>query len=63
VRLLFHESPHNSHATHNTAWGLYNAVVEYEDHAKTYNSPKNRLWGASSQRKHCAFDACMALIT
>lgn len=62
ITQLFEDSPTNTSATKGTLWGAYNAVVEYEDHARNRTTAHSRVLGTGAQRKAKAFDACMSLI-
>jgi phage/plasmid-like protein (TIGR03299 family) len=44
-----------------TSWGLWNAVVEYEDHLKLRRKSSSALFGAGADRKTVAFDSLLAL--
>lgn len=59
---LFESSETITTATQGTAWGLYNAVAEYEDYFKGRNTNRNRMFGESAARKRQAFDACLSLV-
>ncbi len=48
-------------ATQGTAWGFWNAVVEYEDHGRKRPSAEWALFGRGAQIKRLAFDAALAL--
>ncbi len=48
-------------ATQGTAWGFWNAVVEYEDHGRKKPSAVWALFGHGAQIKRLAFDAALAL--
>ena len=62
VDTLYIESPHNTHATEGTAWGLYQAFVEYEDYVRPRTNAQSRVFGIGAARKQRAFDACMSLV-
>ncbi len=49
-------------AMQGTAWGFYNAVVEYEDYGRKKPSAEWALFGHGSQIKRRAFDAALALV-
>ena len=59
---LFTSSPTRSTATIGTLWGAYNAVVEYEDFARSRTTARSRFLGAGKDRKEAAFTACMTLV-
>ncbi len=61
VMELFEGSRTNTAATHDTAWGLWNAVVEYEDFARPRSNARSRVFGASAERKAKAFDHLYAM--
>ena len=44
-----------------TAWGLYNAVVEYEDYVKPRRSTSSAVFGAGADRKEAAFTELLTL--
>lgn len=44
-----------------TSWGLWNAVVEYEDHMKSYRRASSSLFGPGAERKQVAFDSLYEL--
>ena len=44
-----------------TAYGLYNAVAEYEDHAKKHRRATSGVFGAGADRKQRAHAELMAL--
>lgn len=44
-----------------TGWGLWNAVVEYEDYGKARRSATSALFGAGADRKRVAFDSILSL--
>lgn len=44
-----------------TGFGLWNAVVEYEDYHKSRRSTSSALFGAGADRKQVAFDSLLAL--
>lgn len=44
-----------------TSWGLWNAVVEYEDYSKSRRKASSALFGAGADRKQIAFDSLLAL--
>ena len=44
-----------------TAWGLWNAVVEYEDYVKPRRAASSALFGAGADRKQAAFDSLLSL--
>lgn len=46
-----------------TAWGLYNAVCEYEDHGKKHARAASKVFGAASLRKREAHEYLMHLAT
>lgn len=50
-----------SDAAKGTAWGLYNAVVEYEQYMKKYRRAESVLVGAGKERIMAAYDATMAV--
>ena len=62
VDQLYIESPHNTEATKGTAWGLYQAFVEYEDYVRPRTNAQSRVFGIGAARKQKAFDACMSLV-
>lgn len=61
VASLFDCSPTQTPATKGTLWGLYNAVVEYEDFARPRTTAASRFVGESAKRKERAFDVCMSM--
>lgn len=50
-------------AARGTGWGLWNAVVEYEDYGKSRRTPSSALFGAGANRKTTAFDKLYTLAT
>lgn len=46
-----------------TGWGLWNAVVEYEDYIKPRRKATSALFGAGADRKQAAFDEILKLAT
>ena len=48
-------------AAQGTAWGLYNAVVEYEQYLKKYRAADSFLFGAGADRVATAFELCLHL--
>lgn len=50
-----------SEAAKGTAWGAYNAVVEYEQHLKRFRKAEFVMFGAGANRVAEAFDSYMAL--
>ena len=62
VAHLFLNSPTRSPATTGTLWGAYNAVVEYEDFARTRTTARSRFLGSGKNRKEAAFTACISLV-
>ena len=48
-------------ATQGTAWGLYNAVAEYENHKKKFRQPSSMVFGAGARRLQKTFDECLML--
>lgn len=48
-------------AAQGTAWGAYNAVVEYEQYLKRYAQSASFLFGAGAQRVETAFDLALAV--
>lgn len=44
-----------------TAWGVFNAVAEYEDYFRPRRQEESRAFGTGADRKAAAFDACLAL--
>lgn len=44
-----------------TAWGGYNAVVEYEQYLKRFSRPESFVFGAGADRTEKAFDGFLAL--
>ena len=48
-------------AARGTAWGLWNAVVEYEDYSKPRRQATSSLFGAGADRKQAAFDSLIKL--
>lgn len=61
VMELFEGSRTNTAATHGTAWGLWNAVVEYEDFARPRSNARSRVFGAGAERKTKAFHHLYAM--
>jgi phage/plasmid-like protein (TIGR03299 family) len=61
VMELFEGSKTRTTACVGTAWGLYNAVVEYEDFAKRNATPQSILIGAGAERKKTAFRTLHAM--
>lgn len=50
-----------SEAAKGTAWGAYNAVVEYEQYLKRFARPESVVFGAAADRIKTAFSECHAL--
>ena len=50
-------------AARGTGWGLWNAVVEYEDYVKPRRAASSALFGAGADRKQAAFDSLLKLAT
>ena len=48
-------------ATKGTAWGLYNAVAEYENHEKKYRRASSMVFGVGARRLQKTFDECLTL--
>ncbi len=48
-------------AAKGTAWGAYNAVVEYEQYLKRYTRPESVVFGAGADRIKTAFTNSLAL--
>jgi phage/plasmid-like protein (TIGR03299 family) len=61
VMELFEGSHTHTAATHGTAWGLWNSVVEYEDFARPRSNARSRVFGAGAERKAKAFDHLYAM--
>jgi hypothetical protein len=61
VMELFEGSRTHTAATHGTAWGLWNSVVEYEDFARPRSNARSRVFGAGAERKAKAFDHLYAM--
>lgn len=64
VYALFHGEGRGSmtQAAKGTAWGLFNAVAEYEDYYKKARRAESRAFGAGADRKAKAFEECLALV-
>jgi len=62
VKVVLQSSPYNTAATNGTAWGLYNAIVEYEDYARSRSTAYSRMFGSGANRKQKAFSACLDLV-
>ena len=60
---LFEGSQTRSAATIGTAFGLYNAVVEYEDFGRKRSTPRSVMLGGAAERKREAFRQCYHLAT
>ena len=58
---------HEADPARGTAWGAYNAVSQYADHQKKYQSADSRLnsvwFGAGNELKQQAFTAALAMAT
>src|SRR5207245_1317584 len=50
-----------SEAAKGTAWGVYNAVVEYEQYLKRYGQSASFLFGAGAKRVERAYDLAVGL--
>ena len=50
-----------SEAAKGTAWGAYNAVVEYEQHLKRFRKAESVMFGAGADRVANAFESYMEL--
>jgi len=48
-------------AANGTAWGFYNAVVEYEDYGRKASTPANSLFGSGAKAKERAFQEALAI--
>lgn len=58
VMTLFESSRTITPATRGTMWGLYNAVVEYEDFGRPRVSALSKVMGQTNELKERAFAAC-----
>ncbi len=62
VMELFEGSRTNTAATEGTAWGLWQACIEYEDFARPRANARSRVFGAGADRKAKAFHHLYALL-
>lgn len=49
-------------AANGTAWGFYNAVVEYEDYGRKASTPASSLFGQGARAKEMAFQEALTIV-